>query len=396
MMCGGAWARARLSVDESMKSSMLKFSFLLLIAVGAVATACSPRASRPVEQQDRNVEASTVPLELGVWQDEMGKTYTVEHIKQWMEPFYDAGIRNFYICATVEMMKRYVQAARSLRGAKVHAWMFALNACHDTATFAHPGWFEVNRLGQNSLDHPPYTKIYRWLSPAVPAARAWVKRKAEAYAGIAGLESVHLDFIRFNDRFLGRYSQERYFHIDQKDIEAQYDFGYHPMAVARFKKEFGYSPLDLSAPGLSPEWNQFRMDEVTSLVNEIAASVHARHKRLTAAVFPFPERARMMVLQDWPCWNVDAVVAMNYQHFYKERLEWNRFSVEAGLQETRHRNRYIAGIYVGNLDASQIYKVAAMDIEAGADGINFFDANRLKQHNRLAMVQRIHDELGGR
>ncbi len=381
----------------------------LLLAVGAslAFSSCTlfskksrVHRSEVIEQQSAAGEQSSSgndggrrTIDLGVWQDETGKTYSVDHIKAWMQPFYDAGIRNFYICTSVDMIKRYVEAAQSMPGAKIHAWIFSLNACNDTDLYVHKDWFDVNRKGENSLDNPPYTKIYRWLSPSVPAVRDWLKRKADSYASIPGLASVHLDFIRYNDRFLGRYSQEHYFHIDQTDIAPEYDFGYHPKAIEKFKQKFGYSPLDLSAPGLSPEWNQFRMDEVTSLVNEVVDEVHKRNVQVTAAVFPFPERARMMVLQNWPTWNVDAVLAMNYQHFYKERLDWNRFSVEAGLEETRHHNRYIAGIFVGNLNASEIYQVAKMDIEAGADGISFFSANPLKKDGKLETVRRIYDEF---
>lgn len=357
----------------------------LLFCIGIYACSSSKKEQAGIIESQK--------IELGVWQDATNKVYTVNEIKEWMKPFYEAGITNFYICSSPESIARYIEAAKAYNGAKIHAWIFALNACNDPETFKHKDWFEVNRLGENSLDKPPYVKIYKWLSPAVPAVRKWVKDKVAKFARLKGIASVHLDFIRFNDLFLGRWSQQDVFHIDQTTYEAKYDFGYHPKAIAAFKQQFGYSPLDLSAPYMSPEWIQFRMNEVSSLVNEIVEETHKKGVLVTSAVFPFPERARMMVLQDWPRWDVDAVCAMNYHTVYKEKLDWHKFSIENGLQETRHRNKYIAGIFINNLNGEDIYRAAKISIQAGADGINFFSANPLKKDNKLEAVKRINNEF---
>lgn len=42
---------------------------------------------------------------------------------------------------------------------------------------------------------------------------------------------------------------------------------------------------------MSPEWLQFRLNEVTSLVNEIVEATHSEGKLVSAAVFPYPTRA---------------------------------------------------------------------------------------------------------
>ncbi|MFR5758185.1 MAG: hypothetical protein ACLUE2_08045 [Bacteroides cellulosilyticus] len=81
-----------------------------------------------------------------------------------------------------------------------------------------------------------------------------MKDKAASYAALEGLTSVHLDFIRYNDAVLGRRLQQHKFKIQQDTYRAEYDFGYHPVAIEKFKKLFGYSPLDLQAPWMSPEW----------------------------------------------------------------------------------------------------------------------------------------------
>ena len=66
---------------------------------------------------------------------------------------------------------------------------------------------------------------------------------------------------------------------------------------------------------------------------------------------------------------------------------------ESGLQETHHRNLYVAGIFIHNINGQVIYDIAKMSIEAGADGINFFSANLLKKGDKLNYVKKIKKEL---
>jgi len=103
----------------------------------------------------------------------------------------------------------------------------------------------------------------------------------------------------------------------------EYDFGYHTEARKRFEKIFGKDPMKMDHPELSNEWRQFRLNAVTSLVNELSEIVHQNHKKLSAAVFPYPELARMNVRQDWGSWNLDVVLPMLYQNFYNQNLNWN-------------------------------------------------------------------------
>lgn len=144
---------------------------------------------------------------MGVW-DDVDKGATVESLILWMKPFDEAGIKNYYMCGSPEEVARYIEAAKSYQGAKVHAWMFTVNAPGDSAALVHPEWFDVNRIGYNSYEYDPYVKHYKWLSPSVPEARQYMKDKAASYAALEGLTSVHLDFIRYNDAVLGRRLQQ--------------------------------------------------------------------------------------------------------------------------------------------------------------------------------------------
>lgn len=335
------------------------------------------------------VKEQAVPL--GIWED-VDRNATVEEIIEWMAPLDEAGIKNYYMCGEPEHVARYIEAARHYEGAKVHAWMFTCNAPHDSVALQHPEWFDVNRVGYNSHEYDPYVKHYKWLSPSCPEARQHMKDKAAAFAALDGLESVHLDFIRYNDAVLGRRLQKVKFKIVQDTYRAEYDFGYHPAAIEKFKAIFGYSPLDLQDPWMSPEWLQFRLNEVSSLVNEIVAESHEKGKKVSAAVFPYPTRARMTVYQDWPAWDIDIVCPMNYNSFYSEGIDWIAFSVENGIRETQGKNKYVSGLFVPDLDKDELFTAGKKSVEAGADGINFFNARALFKDGKLEAVKKL-DEL---
>lgn len=366
-----------------MKTTYLFAALVCFFCYSVLPVSAKSKKKTPVTEQK---------IALGVW-DDVDKTASVDSIIRWMKPFDEAGIKNYYMCGSPEEVARYIKAAKSYSGAKVHAWMFTVNAPRDSAALAHPEWFDVNRVGYNSHEYDPYVKHYKWLSPSVPEARRYMKDKAASYAALEGLTSVHLDFIRYNDAVLGRRLQQYKFKIQQDTYRAEYDFGYHPAAIEKFKKQFGYSPLDLQAPWMSPEWLQFRLNEVSSLVNEIAGETHAKGKLLSAAVFPYPTRARMTVYQDWPTWKLDIVCPMNYQSFYSESLDWIPFSVENGLRETFHKNKYVSGLFVPDITAEELYQAAKLSIEAGADGVNFFNARALLKDGKLEAARRINQEF---
>jgi len=148
-------------------------------------------------------------------------------------------------------------------------------------------------------------------------------------AEVEGLKSVHLDYVRFCDVILGKALQPKYDLVQETEMP-EYDYGYHPNAIAAYEEQTGFNPLKMDHPELSTEWRQFRLNAVTSLVNELADIVHDCDKQISAAVFPFPEMARSMVRQDWSNWNLDLVLPMIYHNFYEENMNWIEFSTKQG------------------------------------------------------------------
>lgn len=300
--------------------------------------------------------------------------------QDWKDTFEKAklyGFTDLYIGGGAEELKRYVSLTKEL-DLNIHGWVWTLNRPGDTIARQHPDWYAVNRNGQNSLEYNAYVGYYQWLSPFSEGAREHIKANIAEIAQIEGLESVHLDYVRYCDVILGRDLQPKY-DLKQDSEMPEYDYGYHPNARKGFKELFGYDPLDLEFPELSTEWRQFRLNAVTDLVNELAEIVHGNNKKISAAVFPFPLMSRTMVRQDWPAWDLDMVLPMLYHNFYLENLNWIGFATEQGVRELKEGTPLYAGLYVPALTPNQLSTAINNARSSGAKGISLFEWNALSE-----------------
>ena len=137
----------------------MKFTYLCAAFACIFSLAVQPLSAgkkKKVQNQEQKVA-------LGVW-DDVDKGATVESLILWMKPFDEAGIKNYYMCGSPEEVARYIEAAKSYQGAKVHAWMFTVNAPGDSAALVHPEWFDVNRTRYTNYDYDPYVNPYKYMS----------------------------------------------------------------------------------------------------------------------------------------------------------------------------------------------------------------------------------------
>ena len=52
----------------------------------------------------------------------------------------------------------------------------------------------------------------------------------------------------------------------------------------------------------------------------------------------------------------------------------------------------MSGLFVPDITAEELYTAAKLSIEAGADGVNFFNARSLLKDGKLQVVSRINQE----
>lgn len=307
--------------------------------------------------------------------------------KEWEERFeyYDSlGITEALVGGNPKVLSQIVPLANA-KNIKIHAWMWTLNRPNDTIANKHPEWYAVNRSEQNSLEYRAYVDYYQWLSPFHPEAREYIKNNVRALTKIEGLASIHLDYVRYVDVILGADLQPKYDLVQDREMP-EYDYGYHPLAREGYKELFGVDPLDFENPELSTEWRQYRLNAVTTLVNELVEIAHESGHKMTAAVFPFPEMSRQMVRQAWDDWHLDAAYPMLYQNFYRQNINWIGFATEQGVRDVEFP--IIAGLYSPALqNPADLESAIRLAREKGAKGISIFTADDLNEEQKKVFVR---------
>lgn len=289
----------------------------------------------------------------------------------------DYGLTDLYIGAGKEKLEKAASIA-SKYDINIHAWIWTLNRPGDTTAAKHPEWYAVNRNGDNSWDYRAYVDYYQWLSPFSEGAREHIKSNIAEVATAKGIKSVHLDYVRYVDVILGADLQPKYDLVQDRQFP-EFDYGYHPNARKKYKEIFGVDPVDMEHPELSTEWLQFRLNAVTSLVDELSEIAYQNDKLLTAAVFPFPEMSRQMVRQDWSNWKLDIALPMLYHNFYRQNLEWIKFATEQGIREIDGRFDLVAGLYITSLTPEELKLAIQKAKEGGAVGISVFDIGAMTE-----------------
>jgi uncharacterized lipoprotein YddW (UPF0748 family) len=344
------------------------FFFISVISISV----CFGLNNKPNSKIRKN-EMKNQNISFGTWTQYLNKSDA--ELLTFIQKYKDAGITHYFIHANPQQLKKIVALTKNM-GINIHGWIWTLNRPGDKVAMENPGWYSVNRNGQNSYDFRPYVDYYQWLSPFSQGAREHIKELIHEIAEIDGLASVHLDYVRYSDVILPVNLQPKYGLVQNNEMP-QFDFGYHPEARKRYKEIYDIDPFELEHPELNRNWLEFRLDAVTSLVNDLVEIAHMNGTKLSAAVFPFPEISRRTVRQDWSAWNLDIACPMNYHHFYNEDLDWIKFSVENGVKETGGRFDYFSGLFVNALTPQELKLAITKSIEGGANGINFFSIHSL-------------------
>ncbi|GIZ10222.1 family 10 glycosylhydrolase [Flavobacterium sp. UMI-01] len=276
--------------------------------------------------------------------------------------------------ADPKLLKRVAPIAKKA-GLEVHAWMFTTNRPGDSVAMQHPDWYMVSRSGKSCFkkEERPYVGYYQWLSPSHPEARKHILSLVEGLAKVDGVTSVHLDYIRYPDVYLPIGLLPKY-NLKQEEELPDYDFDYSDASVNKFIKLHHKDPRKMTNPAIDIEWKNFRLNEIKSLVDEAYTIVHKHNKKLSAAVFPYPEMADHMVRQRWDKWNIDMVLPMIYYNFYNEELDWIGYATKQGISDLEGKKTELhTGLFTPKLSNADLKQAIQLAKDNGAKGVAFFD-----------------------
>lgn len=262
-------------------------------------------------------------------------------------------------------------------GIEVYAWLWTMNLEHDRDKMLkeHPDWFSVNRNGKSLADTTAYVGYYKFLCPALPEVREFIREKIKAYCEVEGLNGIAIDYHRFVDVVLPTTLWPHYGIVQDREYAA-WDYGYHPEMLKKFQAQYGYDPREQEDPSLDVKWRQFRCDQITEVANMIAEVVHSYGKTMAASPFPTPKMASRMVRQDWGKWNLDIVFPMVYHTFYTQDTS---FISDCTVENARDKNEKTT-LYCGMTATDGPEMFASMDaaLQNGAQGIAVFTVSGLR------------------
>jgi uncharacterized lipoprotein YddW (UPF0748 family) len=176
------------------------------------------------------------------------------------------------------------------RGIKIHPIFYPGYTINlEKELVDHPSWLIRDMEGK-------YLPHFNLANPEV--RKYWVDRIADALR--YDIDGIHLDYIRFP--------------ITQV-------YSYDSLTCNAFKKEFDYSPLEVSHDCGSMiwcEWIKWNAKQVTKLVEDISRTLKDSDKQIVlgADVFPDSETAGVLIGQEWGSWAkaglIDFICPMTY------------------------------------------------------------------------------------
>jgi hypothetical protein len=277
-------------------------------------------------------------------------------------------------------------------GIEVYAWLWTMNLEHerDSIVKAHPEWLSVNRRGESLADRKAYVDYYKFLCPALPEVRTYIREKVKAYCEVEGLNGIAIDYHRLVDVVLPTTLWPRYGIVQDREYP-EWDYGYHPAMIQKFRELHGYDPREQDDPSTDGTWLQFRCDQITEVANEIAEVVHSYGKKMSASPFPTPAMSRQMVRQDWGKWHLDIVFPMVYHNFYTGDVS---FISDCTADNVKTKNPTTT-LYCGMMatDGPAMFDCMDAALNSGAKGIAIFTVGSLRSPHTRARFKAYADSI---
>ena len=265
-------------------------------------------------------------------------------------------------------------------GDPAYSWDFFgtfLEEAKKRSISVHP-WFCVFPEGQllgQVREHPEWlvrsrrNELVACVNPAIPAARAYELSLMTELARNYPVDWIHLDYIRFPCEPTEPY------------------FGYDAATRALFKERSGWDTNDIKDQDSgNPVWNvwlEWNRDRVTTFVRELKSALGSvgRPVKISAAVFPEADNARVLIGQDWSKWAEEGLVDMLCPMIYTNDAALFDDYVRRAVAIGKGRTQVCIGIGIGtshNRNTPEgMLEQMRISRELGADGVIYFSANSL-------------------
>lgn len=246
------------------------------------------------------------------------------------------------------------------RNMEVHPWfcVFPESAIVGQVR-EHPEW----------LIQSPRKEMVGVANPALPAVRKYELSLMMECVNEYHTDWVHLDYIRFPCE-----PTEPFFSFD-------------PETLRLFKE---YSDVDLttvkahdSGNMIWNKWLEWNRSRVTAFVRELRDALKAsgRMVKISAAVFPNADNAKVLIGQDWAAWAREKLVDMLCPMLYTNHTRYFQEFVMQAVDYGKGQCQVCPGIGIGsshnqNTPEGMIEQMR-ISKSLGADGVVFFSSSSL-------------------
>ncbi len=301
-------------------------------------------------------------------------SWSVHKWQTTLQKLSEAGVTGMLLQADTSGLHKIALMANCF-GIQVHAWFVTMNN-----TKAPAQWLSVNEEGKSLSEQKAYVDYYKFMCPALPSVRNYLKNKMDELMSVKGISGIHFDYIRYVDVILPKKLQPKY-GLKQKDIMPAFDYGYHPYMRKLYKSKYGIDPLNLPDPLHDTSWLTFRLKVLDTTVTRLRNQIEKAGFITSAAVFPTPDMARRMVRQDWDSWHLNYYFPMAYHNFYGKKYHWLKKVSEIDKKAVGIHSKIFTGLFLPALKKGHsLTKAMKASFRGGADGVAFFDLRSLNNH----------------
>ena len=361
------------------------------VAAGTMPSEGAPARPPGQTPEERAMNWIWITPDLAASADEWKRRFAhlrAHHIHAILPEIYDgrrAYYRSSFLPTGGDWLETILPLAKA-EGLEVHAWTHCMPCNIPEIAEQHREWFVVNGRGESCLDSPAYVDYYRFTCPNRPGSREFLERRIAEMASIEGLDGIHFDYIRFPDVIIAEALQSKYGIIQDREYP-EYDYCYCDVCRNACEERYGFDPMSLPDPAVSPEWREFRYESITILVNDrLIPLVRRGGKKTSAATFPNWEAVR----QRWHHWDLDYVLPMLYHNFYHAGANWVRDHTRSGIDRLREQGKptqLFSGLFVGAVAPSGLTRLIEKSYEGGAKGVVLFSYRQMNDRMWDAFVE---------
>jgi len=224
----------------------------------------------------------------------------------------------------------------------------------------HPEWLIISSKGE----------MVTSVNPALPQVREYEISLMKELVLQYPVDWVHLDYIRYPC-----FPDEPY-------------FSYDPKTRALFKEYSGIELLDIKATDsgnmIWNEWISWNREQVTQFIRELrdALKTSGRTIKISAAVFPNADNAKVLIGQDWASWAEQELVDMLCPMLYTNHTVFFEKYVSQAVRIVKGHCQICPGIGIGtshNQNTPEgMLEQLKISRNLGSDGVIFFSSGSLK------------------